>query len=148
MQQSFLHGRMIYEEIGRISESSKVRLQGRTRAVQALKIEMRYDSGEAAGQRMAEYIEECVKRVREQTRQEKRDDEIAKTVARLMSSRELLNVFLGSPNIPVSVFKIDLNMQNSHLKLWEDAVRENSGGEKFVVFFSVLSALKTVWPDA
>lgn len=58
-----------------------------------------------------------------------------------MSSRELLNVFLGNPRIPVSVFKIDLNMQNSRLKPWEDAVRENSGGEKFVVFFSMLSAL-------
>ncbi|WP_143338493.1 hypothetical protein [Desulforamulus profundi] len=68
---------------------------------------------------------------------------MGKTVARLMSSRELLNVFLGNPYIPVSVFKIDLNMQNSRLKLWEDAVRENSGGEKFVVFFSVLSALMT-----
>ena len=63
----WLHGRMIYEEIQRISENSKVRLQGRTRAVQMLKIEMQHDSGEAAGQRMTEYIEECIKRVREQT---------------------------------------------------------------------------------
>ena len=77
------------------------------------------------------------------TRQEKREDAAGKTAARLMSSRELLNVFLGNPHIPVSVFKIDLNMQNSRLKRWEDAVRENSGGEKFVVFFSVLSALMT-----
>ncbi len=82
-------------------------------------------------------------KVREETRQEKREDEVRKTVAKLMSNRELLNVFLGNPRIPVSVFKIDLNMQNSRLKLWEDAVRENSGGEKFVIFFSVLSALIT-----
>lgn len=36
---------------------------------------------------------------------------------------------------------IDINPQNSRLKLWEDAAHQNSGGEKFVVFFSVLSAL-------
>ena len=108
-----------------------------------LKIDLQLDNKDAAMQRMKEYIEDCIVKVREKTRQEKGADEVRKSVARLMSSRELLNVFLGSPYIPVSVFKIDLNMQNSRLKLWEDAVRENSGGEKFVVFFSVLSALMT-----
>ncbi|MEW6064576.1 MAG: hypothetical protein ACOY3U_07535 [Bacillota bacterium] len=143
VQQSFLHGRRFYEEIQWISDNSRIRLQGRTRPVQMLKIDLQLDNQDAAMQRMKDYIEECILKVREKTRQEKREDEVGKTVARLMSSRELLNVFLGNPYIPVSVFKIDLNMQNSRLKLWEDAVRENSGGEKFVVFFSVLSALMT-----
>ncbi len=143
IQQSYLHGLRFYEEIQWISDNSKIRLQGRSRPVQMLKIDLQLDNSDAARQRMKEYIEECISKVREKTRQEKREDEVRKTVARLMSSRELLNVFLGNPYIPVSVFKIDLNMQNSRLKLWEDAVRENSGGEKFVVFFSVLSALMT-----
>ncbi|MDD4238792.1 MAG: hypothetical protein PHT62_09600, partial [Desulfotomaculaceae bacterium] len=143
VQQSFLHGLRFYEEIQWISDNSRLRLQGRTRPVQMLKIDLQLDSKEAAMQRMAVYIEECIAQVREKTRLEKSEDEVRKSVARLMSSRELLNVFLGNPHIPVSVFKIDLNMQNSRLKPWEDAVRENSGGEKFVVFFSVLSALMT-----
>ena len=143
VQQSFLHGLRFYEEIQWISNNSKIRLQGRATPVQMLKIDLHLDSKEAARQRMQEYIEECILKVRGETRQEKREDEVRKTVAKLMSSRELLNVFLGNPHIPVSVFKIDLNMQNSRLKRWEDAVRENSGGEKFVVFFSVLSALMT-----
>ena len=143
VQQSFLHGLRFYEEIQWISDNSRIRLQGRSRQVQMLKIELQLDNQDAARQRMREYIEECILKVREMTRQEKREDAAGKTAARLMSSRELLNVFLGNPHIPVSVFKIDLNMQNSRLKRWEDAVRENSGGEKFVVFFSVLSALMT-----
>ena len=143
VQQSYLHGLRFYEEIQWISDNSKIRLQGRSRPVQMLKIDMQPGDNDAVRQRMAEYIEGCISRVREKTRQEKREDEVRRTVARLMSSRELLNVFLGNPYIPVSVFKIDLNMQNSRLKLWEDAVRENSGGEKFVIFFSVLSALMT-----
>jgi hypothetical protein len=141
VQQSFLQGQRIGEEIQWISDNSKVRLQGRSRPVQMLKIDLQFDHAEAARQRMLEYIEDCILKVREETRREKRSDEVRKTVAKLMSSRELLNVFLGNPHIPVSVFKIDLNIQNSRLKPWEDAVRENSGGEKFVVFFSVLSAL-------
>ncbi|MDR3543708.1 MAG: hypothetical protein P4L69_22535 [Desulfosporosinus sp.] len=141
IQQSLLQGMRFYEEIETISDRSKVRLQGRSRAVQMLKIELAFDSSDAAGQRMKEYIEECIYKVREETRQEKSEEEVKKGIAKLMYSRELLNIYLGNSNIPVKVFKIDLNMQNSSLKTWEDAVRENSGGEKFVVYFSVLSAL-------
>jgi len=140
-QQSLLHGMRFYEEIEWISDHSKVRLQGRSRPVQMLKIELSLDSSDAAGIRMQEYIEECISKVREETRQEKSEEDVKKAVAKLMYSRELLNVYLGNSNIPVKVFKIDLNMQNSSLKTWEDAMRENSGGEKFVVYFSVLSAL-------
>lgn len=141
IQQSLLHGMRFHEEIEWISDHSKVRLQGRSRPVQMLKIELALDSSAAAGTRMKEYIEECISKVREETRQEKSEDEVKKAIAKLMYSRELLNVYLGNSQIPVKVFKIDLNMQNSSLKTWEDAVRENSGGEKFVVYFSVLSAL-------
>ena len=141
VQQSFLQGRQMLEEIDLISENSKVRLAGRSRPVQMLKIDLQLDNHEAARLRVAQYIDECIHRVREKTRQENRSDELRKTIARLMSSRELLNVYLGNSHIPVQVFKIDLNMHNSRLKIWEDAVRENSGGEKFVIFFSLLSAL-------
>jgi len=141
IQQSLLHGMRFFEEIEWISDHSKVRLQGRSRPVQMLKIELSLDSSDAAGLRMKEYIEECILKVREETRAEKSEEDVKKAVAKLMYSRELLNVYLGNSNIPVKVFKIDLNMQNSSLKTWEDAVRENSGGEKFVVYFSVLSAL-------
>ena len=141
VQQSFLQGRRMMEEIHLISENSKVRLTGRSRPVQMLKIDLQLDSHDLARLRVAQYIDECIHRVREKTRQENRSDELRKTIARLMSSRELLNVYLGNAHIPVQVFKIDLNMQNSRLKIWEDAVRENSGAEKFVIFFSLLSAL-------
>lgn len=141
VQQSFLQGRRMLEEIELISENSKVRLTGRSRPVQMLKIDLQLDNHDSARLRVAQYIEECIHQVREKTRQENGSHELRKTIGRLMSGRELLNVYLGNAHIPVQVFKIDLNMQNSRLKIWEDAVRENSGGEKFVIFFSLLSAL-------
>lgn len=141
IQQSLLQGMRFYEEIEWISDHSKVHLQGRNRPVQMLKIELSLDSSDAASIRMKEYIEVCILKVREETRQEKSEEDVKKAIAKLMYSRELLNVYLGNSNIPVKVFKIDLNMQNSGLKTWEDAMLENSGGEKFVVYFSVLSAL-------
>jgi len=141
VQQSFLQARRIFEEISLISENSRVRLPGRSRPVQMLKIDLPLDNHESARQRVNDYIEECIHKVREKARHENPDHEVRKAAARLMSGRELLNIYIGTAQIPVSVFKIDMNMQNSRLKSWEDAVRENSGGEKFVVFFSLLSAL-------
>ncbi len=141
VEQSFLHGMRIFEEIQWISDNSKVRLQGRSRPVQMLKIDLVLDSLENAKERMKNYIETAIEKVRQERRQNKKAEEIRRSVMKLMSSRELLNVYLDNSNIPVRVYKIDYTMQNSRLKLWEDAVHENSGGEKFVVFFSVLSAL-------
>lgn len=143
VQQSFLQGRRLYEEIQLISDYSKVRISGRSRPVQMLRIDLQLDNHESAQQRIQDYIEECILKVQEKTRQESRDVELRKAVARLMSSRELLNIYLGNAHIPVHVYKIDMNMQNSRMKSWEDAVRENSGAERFVVFFSMLSALMT-----
>ncbi|PHJ37645.1 hypothetical protein P378_15450 [Desulforamulus profundi] len=71
VQQSFLHGRRFYEEIQWISDNSRIRLQGRTRPVQMLKIDLQLDNQDAAMQRMKDYIEECILKVREKTRQEK-----------------------------------------------------------------------------
>lgn len=141
IQQCLLQGMRFYEEIQWITEHSKVRLQGKNRPVHMLKVDLSLDSNDAAELRMKKYVEECILRVREEARQEKSEAEVKKAIAKLMYSRELLNVYLGYSNIPIEVYKIDLNMKNSGLKVWEDAILENSGGEKFVVYFSVLSAL-------
>ncbi len=106
-----------------------------------LKIDLVSDSSEKARERMQHYIEAGIEKVRQESRLNKRPEEIRRSVIKLMSSRELLNTYLGNSHIPVSVYKIDINPRNSGLKLWEDAAHQNSGGEKFVVFFSVLSAL-------
>lgn len=143
VQQSYFHGLQIYEELQKISECSRVRLQGRARPVDMLRINTQLEEGakEDARQRVKEYVEECIRIVREDLRQGKREEEVQKTIARLMSSRELLNQLLGTSRIPVLVYKIELNMQLSRHKVWDEAIKENSGGEKFVVFFSVLAAL-------
>jgi len=66
----------------------------------------------------------------------------------IVSTRELLNQLIGTGKIPISVYKIDLNEKNSGLKKWEDAISENSDGEKFVVFFTLVSVLISYTRDA
>ncbi len=52
--------------------------------------------------------------------------------------RRLLNCYIGKDNIPITVFKIDKNIRNSRYRSWQDAWKSNSGGEQFVVFFSLI----------
>ena len=59
-----------------------------------LKIELQLDNQDAARQRMREYIEECILKVREMTRQEKRED-AGKPPGDVQP--QLLNVFLATP---------------------------------------------------
>jgi hypothetical protein len=141
VQHCWFHGAKIYEELRRIEQASSVRLEGRVTPVSMLKVQMDLDSTENARQRIQFHVEKSVQDIREEFRSGKSQKEIQNSIERLIQSRELLNVYLGTTRIPVQVFKIDLNMANSRMKVWEDAIRENSGGEKFVVYFSVLSAL-------
>ena len=52
--------------------------------------------------------------------------------------RQLLNCYIGKETIPITVFKIDKNIQNSRYRSWQDALKANSGGEQFVVLFSLI----------
>lgn len=52
--------------------------------------------------------------------------------------RRLLNCYIGNENIPINVFKIDKNIQNCRYRSWQDALKANSGGEQFVVLFSLI----------
>ncbi len=139
--QSYIHGERVFNEMLKIAKNSGVNIEGRTRPVNMIKINAELDNEKQAMVRIEKYIEECIQTIREEIRQGKKEDILMKTINRLMSSRELLNKYCGLTTIPVQVFKIDLNQKASGHKLWEKAVSENSGGEKFVVFFAVISAL-------
>ena len=64
----------------------------------------------------------------------------AKTVSHRchLEIRRLLNCYIGRDDIPVNVFKIDKNFRNSCYLPWQNAPSNNSGGEQFVVLFSLI----------
>lgn len=141
VEQCFMHGRHMVEELGYIEKNSAVRLEGRSTATSMLKVLMPPVQENEARERMVQHVEKSIELMKEEVRSGKETRLARPAIERLICSRELLNQYLGTTRIPVQVFKIDLNMGNSRFKYWEDAVRENSGGEKFVVYFSVLTAL-------
>jgi hypothetical protein len=141
VEHCFMHGRRMVEELGRIEKNSVVRLEGRATPTSMLKVLMNPVQEAEARERMVQHVGKSIELMKEEVRSGKETRQARPAIERLIRSRELLNQYLGTTRIPVQVFKIDLSMGNSRLKYWEDAVRENSGGEKFVVYFSVLTAL-------
>ena len=150
IDQCVSYASVIYEDIKTITDKSRVKLTGRNKNVKMLKIDMPDKIDDNARNRMEEHISSSVK-IMADTFEKGIEDNTKKyrdKIKGIVSTRELLNQYIGSSKIPVSVYKVDLNESNSGLKRWEDAISENSGGEKFVVFFTLVSVLISYTRDA
>ena len=136
---------MLYEEIKFIVQKSRIRLTGKNRPVQMLRIDIPKQLDSGARERMEDYLDSCLEIIMKYNKEEEDREEkkVRERLAALTSGRELLNQVIGTSKIPVYVYKIDLNEKNSGMKRWEDAMSQNSGGEKFVVFFTMVSILIT-----
>lgn len=144
VDQCVSYGTGIYEEIKAIVSKSRIRLSQKSRPVQMLKIDVPRELDNKVRERMDEYINRCLEIMVSLNKKEDasgNEKKIREKLSVLTSGRELLNQVTGTNKIPVFVYKIDLNEKNSGLKRWEDAMDQNSGGEKFVVFFTLVSTL-------
>lgn len=144
VDQCVSYGTGIYEEIKAIVSKSRIRLSQKSRPVQMLKIDVPRELDNKVRERMDEYINRCLEIMVSLNKKEDasgNEKKIREKLSALTSGRELLNQVTGTNKIPVFVYKIDLNEKNSGLKRWEDAMDQNSGGEKFVVFFTLVSTL-------
>ena len=132
---------MLYDEIKRISESSYVLLPERKTKTQMLKIDVPDNLDGFTLQRIKNYIDYCVDTIKKEYAVEKSHKDIIRKISNLISNRELLNVVVNQTKVPVKLYKVDLNSKNSGLKAWEDTIVENSGGEKFIACFTLISSL-------
>lgn len=140
--QSFHHAMQLYEEVQKITRDSSIKLMGKSRPVSMLRINMvEPEEGSRSTEKMRIYIESCVALVRDDMKKDKKKEEIRKNINKYMSSWELLNVISDLSKLVIEAYKIDINIINSQYKTWEQVMKENSGGERFVSFFAVLAAL-------
>ncbi len=140
--QSHLHSMQLYEEVAKITKDSAIKLSGRTAPVSMLKIDMEDPKDkEQSMDKMKAYIETRIQDTKDDLKKEKSKEEIKRNINKYMSSWELLNVISNLDKLVVRAYKIDINANNSQYKTWEQVMKENSGGERFVSFFAVLAAL-------
>lgn len=142
IQHCYYHGVRVFDEIEKIAENSSIRLEGHSRSIPMLKIDMEPLSEEKESkEKIRLYIEDCISQISKDIKAEVKYEEIQKKMSRFMSTKELLNELSELSKAKVFAYKIDININNRGYKTWEQVMKENSGGERFVGFFTVLVAL-------
>jgi len=142
IMQSYHHAMRLYEEIGKITKDSAINIEGRSRPVNMIKINLEEPEEKITGlDKMRKYIESCVIGLKDDTDKENKKEDIRRSINSQMSAWELLNVISDLSCLSIEAFKIDINVNNSRYKTWEQVMKENSGGERFVSFFAIMAAL-------
>lgn len=130
----------IYNAFREISNMSKVKLNGKGRSTQLLKIKVPENIDiNSANARMRSYIEEKVSYFAKTETVDVKNYKAQINAA--FSPRQLLNQFINNTKIDVDIYKIEITAENSRMKKWDEAMKENSGAEKFICFFVIVSAL-------
>ena len=130
----------LYSNLKLLSSKSKVKIFEQYKQMIKIKLPDISDNDVSATTRMTQYIESCVHEYLSVS--EQRDIKKCEQAAhRYMNLRRLLNCYIGQSDIPVDVYKIGNSPQTSSYRKWERALKANSGGEKFVVFFALILSM-------
>ena len=122
----------LYENLTILSKKSTIQIGNAKKQMIRIDLPVIEPVSEQPAERINQYITEQVKKyLSEQDISEKSHHEH-------LAIRRLLNCYIGKETIPITVFKIDKSVQNSRYRSWQDALKANSGGEQFVVLFSLI----------
>jgi chromosome segregation ATPase len=139
-EHAFMEASRIYHEIPKISENSTVEIDGVRRKV----LEIQYEEMEnelQAREKMSLYIQDCLQSLIKLIKGLEDENKLRRDIEKYMSTKELLNIISSLENCKIKAYKVDLNEKNRKMMPWEDIIIKNSGGEKFVAYFSLLVAL-------
>lgn len=122
----------LYENLMMLSKKSTIQIGNVKKQMIRIDLPAIDPMSEQSAERINQYITEQVKKYLSE------QDTSAKSHHEHLAIRRLLNCYIGKDSIPITVFKIDKNVQNSCYRSWQEASKANSGGEQFVVLFSLI----------
>ncbi len=132
-------GREIYDRLIMLSKKSRVKLASGEKRMIDIRLPENIDhNSETAHLEMSRHIDEYVQKFLECA---ENNSERERIIAKCMNSRSILDCYIGNVAIPIKVYKIDSVQSNSGYRTWERALTDNSGGEKFVVFFALILSM-------
>lgn len=140
VEHAFLEAKRIYTEIPKISENSAVEIDGVRKRVLDISFKDMEDEL-AAREKMSNYISECLSSLTALIKDNADDSRLRRDLEKYMSTKELFNVISPLESCVINAYKVDLNERNRRMLPWEEIIVKNSGGEKFVAYFSLLIAL-------
>lgn len=130
----------LYDDLKNLAKKSSVKIFEQNKQMIRIDLPEIAQDDTASKTRMEQYIESSVKEYL--NNYEETDIRVREQSAhKIMNYRRLLNCYIGNDEIPVSVYKIGNSVQTSSYRKWENALKANSGGERFVVFFALILSM-------
>lgn len=143
IRQCVMQGSRIHEGILQMASSSRVTVYDGRDKKQMIRfdIPMEIDQNVAYNS-IAEEINNGTKDIVDKMSDESVTDvDIKKIAEKIIGSKNLFRKYIGKETIRVDAYKIDKNPQNAGYRSWEQTQINNSGAEKFVIYFAVILSL-------
>ncbi|PKM74892.1 MAG: hypothetical protein CVU92_04130 [Firmicutes bacterium HGW-Firmicutes-17] len=141
-QHAVEHGKKIHQEMLLITKSANVKLEGRRTSQPMLSINIPDQLDTYYDDRMKEHIAYCMEIIRNECKIGDNIEEIVrKKVKILFSDRKIFNIIINKESLKVKLYKADISIAASELRLWEEVLIGNSGGQMFISCFAMISAL-------
>jgi hypothetical protein len=140
IEHAYIEAMRIYHEIPKIVDNSSIEIEGTRRKILDIQYDKIHDD-ETAKERIRSHIQLCLENITKDIKDKEDESKIKKSIVKLVSTKELLNVVSNLESYKVRAYKVDINESNRRMMSWEEIIVKNSGGEKFVAYFSLLVAL-------
>lgn len=144
VDQCMNQGKRMYNDLRMIANSSRAHIFEGKPQTQMVKLDLPEEkeiSEEASRVSIKSEIEHGANELKELLKNEAEIKVIQKRAKAIVGSKRMLHKYIRQESISVKVYKIDINIENSTYKRWEDTLTQNSGAEKFVIFFAVVLTL-------
>lgn len=143
IRQCVLQGSRIYEGLLQMASSSRVTVYASKDKKQMIRFDIPAEvdpvvAYAAITEEINKGTKELVARMSDEAITEV---DVKKMAEKIVGSRNLLRKYIGKEAIRVDAYKIDQNPQNAGYRSWEQTQINNSGAEKFVVYFAVILSL-------
>ena len=143
IRQCVLQGSRIYEGLLQMASSSRVTVYDGKDKKQMIRFDIPAEVDPVvASAAITDEIDKGTKElVARMTDEAVTEVDIKRMAEKIVGSRNLLRKYIAKEAIRVDAYKIDQNPQNAGYRSWEQTQVNNSGAEKFVVYFAVILSL-------
>jgi len=147
IRQCLIQGKQMYEGLLQLSYNSKVKVQNKRRQMLKFDIPDAVDENIARNLITAEIDKGTEEIANKLSLDSYAESDIRKIANYTVGSKKLLRKYIGLESIVLRAYKIDQNPDNSGYRTWQQTQVNNSGAEKFVVYFAIILALMAYTRD-
>ena len=143
IHQCCVQGEQIYHELMDMMKSTRIRLGGTGRLTEMIRFGLPNETNpQRAEEEITAELEEGTRKLLERMGDKSvSDTEVRKLAERIVSSGVLLRKYVQREQISLKAYKVDAVEGNGEYRTWEQTLINNSGAEKFLVYFSIILAL-------